>query len=350
MYHVGAPVLVTRSSGEEAVAIVEEYDAAAGLYTVAMQDGNKKRAPETSLRALSVDPATGAIVKTRRASVAVPLEKAPTVDDETVFRFPDELNILALAANTTGDPSTIARPSVHYQRVALRTLDESFRRCRRSCLGRFWAAALAEMLRFRPVVDHLDLDGYPLPVKLLLGVEPVKATNLASKGLGVLSGIVVAKLIESNKTLKALSLFDNQICTEGGRAIAETLKRNGTLTSISLGTNCLGPEGSKAVADALMQSGVSALTTLSLYSNHIGPEGGLAMARLFKTNLSRLTDVNLAANFLGPDGAKAIASALKMGGGAALNKLDLQYNIIGDEAEAALRDAVKGREGLQQLL
>ena len=48
------------------------------------------------------------------------------------------------------------------------------------------------------------LNGHPLPIKQLKGVEPVEAIDLSGKHLSVLSAIVIASLIGSNTATKSL--------------------------------------------------------------------------------------------------------------------------------------------------
>ena len=55
------------------------------------------------------------------------------------------------------------------------------------------------------------------------------------------------------------------------------------------------------------------------------------------------TDTNVVVKLLGEELIKAIGDALRVN--ASLTSLDLMFNGIGDEAKAALREAVKGRDG-----
>ena len=100
-------------------------------------------------------------------------------------------------------------------------------------------------------VTQVNLDGFALPIKKLKGTEPVETLNLSRKGLGVLSAIVIAKLIEFNAVLKKLSLEDCEIYDEGATALAEGLKANTSLKDLNLNNCGIGTEGGKALAAAL---------------------------------------------------------------------------------------------------
>jgi hypothetical protein len=87
-------------------------------------------------------------------------------------------------------------------------------------------------------------------------------------------------------------------------------------------------------------------------------EGGKALAEALRVNAA-LTSLDLSYNCLcGVDkdgdgtydgsGIKALASALEVN--AVLKKCDVSYNRMDEDAKAVLREAVKGREGLELIL
>ena len=49
-----------------------------------------------------------------------------------------------------------------------------------------------------------SVDGRPLPIDELRGTKPVDAIDLASKGIGVASGIIIAACIKGNEHLKSI--------------------------------------------------------------------------------------------------------------------------------------------------
>ena len=54
--------------------------------------------------------------------------------------------------------------------------------------------ALAKALEVNAVLTKLNLNGFELNIAQLRGTEPVETLDLSRKGLGVASGIVIAKL------------------------------------------------------------------------------------------------------------------------------------------------------------
>ena len=79
--------------------------------------------------------------------------------------------------------------------------------------------------------------------------------------------------------------------------------------------------------------------------NFVGAEGAEAIADTLRVNGS-LTSLRLDSNKIGPEGAKAIGDALSVN--ASLTKLDVRFNPIA--SEAALQEAVKGRDGFELLV
>ena len=62
-----------------------------------------------------------------------------------------------------------------------------------------------------------------------------------------------------------------------------------------------------------------------------------------ESKASKVKEFFIHNNGIGPDGAKAIAAFCAVSG--SLTKLDVRYNSLGKEAEGALREAVKARDG-----
>ena len=130
-------------------------------------------------------------------------------------------------------------------------------------IGPKGAKALANALASGEVaLRFITLDTLALPVGQLRGTEPVEMLDLSSKGLGVLSAILIAKLIEYNTALTSLDLNNNAIGAPGTQALMEALASGrAVLTSLNLFGNCIGNDGVVAIADAL-QSGESVFNLL----------------------------------------------------------------------------------------
>ena len=127
---------------------------------------------------------------------------------------------------------------------------------------------------------------------------------------------------------------------EGVAALADALSVT-KLTSLSVAENRLGPEGIRLLARGLA---LSSLTSLDLSRNCIGAEGAAELADGVAVNSSLLKlDVRL--NKLGAEGAKALAPGVAAS--TSLTTLDVRFNGVaeGDEGEAALNEAAKGRGG-----
>ena len=64
--------------------------------------------------------------------------------------------------------------------------------------------------------------------------------HLSNKQLSATTGVVVARLLESNTTLRDIHLRNNRLGVKGAVAFARVLERNaGSFTSLSLAANAL---------------------------------------------------------------------------------------------------------------
>ena len=88
-----------------------------------------------------------------------------------------------------------------------------------------------------------------------------------------------------------------------------------SLTKISVNDNRLGDEAATVLCDALRESTVTKVQELDLSNNNIGPEGAKAVAAM----------------------AAVVAS---------MTRLDVRWDSLGEEGEAALREAIEGRSVL----
>jgi Ran GTPase-activating protein (RanGAP) involved in mRNA processing and transport len=238
---------------------------------------------------------------------------------------------------------------------------------------------------------------------------PVRALDFMESSLSLVSGVVIAKGLEVNRSLTdfslarnkvnvkgateigeaiklnralvKLNLEDNMLCgvdvngrgnylSQGIMAVAAALHGNGAMTSLNLHFNNIGPQGAAAIAEALRLNG--ALTELDLMWNKIGPKGTAAIGDALRGNRA-LTSLNLASNEIDAVGAQHLSAALKVneavffelnlsdnnlgnGGGKAmyealqanakLTNLDLRYSEIGDVMETAMQEFAEGKPAL----
>jgi hypothetical protein len=192
------------------------------------------------------------------------------------------------------------------------------------------ATLLAGVLKANTTVESLGFHGVDLLVKQLKGAvdgkgeRPLESLQITDKGLGTASGVVVARLVESNTSLRELNLRNNNLGVGGAVAIGKALERNATLTTLSLAGNALcgmrfdkGTHtltGILALASALTinkrLASLSLASTQGDESSGMGPQGAAALAGALQTNVA-LTELNLQYNTnIGLEGLRALASAL----------------------------------------
>ena len=105
-----------------------------------------------------------------------------------------------------------------------------------------------------------SLDGHPLPIKQLKGMEAIEVIDLSGKGLTVLSAIVIGSLISSNsvtKTLKYAAPFAWPFSRQRPMTVDDTVLRFILLLTFdlwcvdSLARNMFDAEAAEHLADAL---------------------------------------------------------------------------------------------------
>ena len=118
-------------------------------------------------------------------------------------------------------------------------------------IGADGADALADALVTNTSLEALGLEeGCALPIGLLRRGGP--ELDLSRRGLGDLSGLVLASLVERNSGVTALSLNGNRLGPLTGAALADALQQGrAPIARLDLSSNQLGPEGAAALAEAL---------------------------------------------------------------------------------------------------
>ena len=85
-------------------------------------------------------------------------------------------------------------------------------------------------------------------------------------------------------------------------------------------------------------------------ANSLRDEGAIAVCNALKeSKVSKLEELFISNNDIGADGAKAIAAYCAVS--ASMTALDVQYNSMGDEGNALLREAVNyGHSGFNLII
>lgn len=161
-------------------------------------------------------------------------------------------------------------------------------------------------------IRALDLQQYYISdeqaatlAKALKHNKGLKVLDLSQTDMGDHGAIALAKGLAGNTALLELELNCNFIGDEGAKALGEALTKNTKLQILQLESNSIGPYGAKFLAEGLKHA---ALSRLNLRKNHIGEEGAIALARALRTN-SQLENLDLEINQIGPTGGKALADA-----------------------------------------
>ena len=162
------------------------------------------------------------------------------------------------------------------------------------------------------------------------------------------------------KQMTCINLAGCNLGADGAKEVTEYVRVSGSLTSLNVCANNITGVSANELASAVLgkqsleifchiplkELRASNLTTLNLSHSGIDVPGALVMAELLRT-VGSLRSLNLFDNEISAEGCVAIAEALKING--SLTALDVRYNFqrgpLGDQAEAALMEAVDGREG-----
>lgn len=187
-----------------------------------------------------------------------------------------------------------------------------------------WGAAeaqlLADALHLCAELRSLDLTGNPL------GHDGVAA---------------LARSLEAGAAprLATLNLHKNRLGDEGAKALAPAIAGSASLTSVDISTNSLGSQGAKALATALAASG--SITAIDVGSNRFDQPSARLILEAMKGK--DMQSIGMGKCNLGVEEAKILAEyASGMG---SLTYLHVAINFMGDEGEAAIREAVRGKQG-----
>jgi len=135
--------------------------------------------------------------------------------------------------------------------------------------------------------------------------------------------VVVAGILEKNRTIEYLVVDKNNLGSTGATIIAGALARNTTLRKLDMDGNNLGAQGCRALVSALAEN--SSLESLFIKSNSIGDEGCKILAGALREGKSdSLKDLHIGQNGISDVGCNYLASALRRN--CSLVEIDLSNN------------------------
>jgi len=154
--------------------------------------------------------------------------------------------------------------------------------------------------------------------------------------------------IFKQKEMVFVGLGECNLGPEGAAAVAEYVRGSASLTTIMLSSNRLsnmflgnrlGDEGVAAICNAVKENMQTKLATLDISCNGVGTAGAESVANMLLVNAS-LTKVCAAACSL-------ICMRVSLSACLLLAQLNVKYNSLGTEGEAAIKEAVSGKEGFK---
>ncbi|KAG8469075.1 hypothetical protein KFE25_007593 [Diacronema lutheri] len=175
--------------------------------------------------------------------------------------------------------------------------------------------------------------------------DALEELHLSSNGLTDVTGVALAVALESNGSVTQLSLDANELTDATAIALGATLQRNGALSGIDLGANRIGDAGAAALAEGLR--GNSTVRDLWLNNNALTMHSAKPLARALADPNCALEKLNLNYNQLGDLGADALAKALQLN--ESLRTLSLDGNGISDVGAAPLARALHTNATLAEL-
>ena len=168
--------------------------------------------------------------------------------------------------------------------------------------------------------------------------------RLRDAGIGPEAAILLAQVLETNRTIEQLGLGANPIGDRGVEAFAQSLSLNNTLQGLSLPLVGVTQKGAMSLANALYEN--KSLRLLYMKDDYLGPKCGKRFADMLKVNKS-LHFLCLDYCDLQEAGCKAFISALAVN--RSLKVLWLNFNGITWEDQVELTRVAKDGGVLERL-
>ena len=138
--------------------------------------------------------------------------------------------------------------------------------------------ALSELLSQSKSLKELHIGGNDLPpeaVELIISGLGLNATLewlwMTNSQISLLETVLMASLLNTNRTLVHLNLAECNIVSDGAPQLANALCTNSTLEKLDMRGNAIGPIGAASFAKMLLEN--KSLKVLNLQDDSIGEEG-----------------------------------------------------------------------------
>jgi hypothetical protein len=178
------------------------------------------------------------------------------------------------------------------------------------------------------------------------GICELEQLQLCCGILSVPSAAAIGRALAGERTaLTHLNLENNGLTDETVALISNGLNSNHTLRHIALSNNSIGDAGAQHLAHSLTLN--STLKSLDLKDNSVGNAGAIALAFALDHQNRSLYSLVLEGNDIEEAGLAALCRAIV--DNPAFEYLSIDNNIIGDEGERILVDAVANMRYLQRL-
>lgn len=209
-------------------------------------------------------------------------------------------------------------------------------------------AKLADAIKHNSKLSSLILSKNPLKDKGASYLGEALKVNKSLTDLSLVGAEITGDgvaCIATSSTLISLNIWGNLLGPKGSIALADCLKNNHTLTSICIkGVNL--SSGASAFKELLCNN--TSLLHIDLSGNSLEIEGAREIAKGIEVN-STLQVLRLGGNSLGNRGAVSLAEAISKNNECHLQELDLQLNVIADEAMAELCKALAASKTIRTI-
>ena len=149
----------------------------------------------------------------------------------------------------------------------------------------------------------------------------LKTLDISHNSLGLLSGLNISRLIQSDSGLEELDFAWNEVKADGPASLFKALQENSTIKKLKLSRNGITDESMNNLGAYLSNN--DTMTDLNLNENHITSEGAKALADGLGRN-GTLKYLVLSNNPISPKGAYYIVASILQNKSSQLSLLDIK--------------------------